>query len=505
MIKRLSLFITITIVLASVLSTSVFSLKTGDKLGDVLNTDIKAYIDNNRIPCYSIDGNIVVSTGDLINYWFETSWDGNSRSTKIILNKAKKISPIEVANSTKKSGTVAFSYVYTDIKVYVNDKKVDSYSANGQMYIKMNELSVYGKYVWDSKTKTVNLTINPVKSYKEMFGKSVATNGAEKPGIEYTKQDRLCVYFTYGDGTWSGISSFLPAKYESATPYDVGAILIYDDAKRTQTKVGEYTNGAKAYRESCIVKLFDPYTGVEIASAYFEGKGSPPSVVTSANDVYLYPDDEAIGRWIDTVWGDYLILKSPGVLASASDFDYTVSNNSVTITKYKGNKTSIIIPDKIDGKTVTVIGERAFQNCFHLKSVTIPKTVTSIEKYAFDGCFYLLRANIPENITSISWGAFSGCVNLLSIEIPKGVTEIDAYAFSRCSSLTEIIIPNGVISIGYNAFAWCTKLKSVTIPASVTFIREKAFEKCDDLTVICPKDSYAYDYCVENKLKYQIK
>ena len=42
----------------------------------------------------------------------------------------------------------------------------------------------------------------------------------------------------------------------------------------------------------------------------------------------------------------------------------------------------LIIPSKINGKSVTIIGEDAFENNA-LTSVTIPNSVTSIGQYAF--------------------------------------------------------------------------------------------------------------------------
>ncbi len=136
---------------------------------------------------------------------------------------------------------------------------------------------------------------------------------------------------------------------------------------------------------------------------------------------------------------------------------------------------------------VTSIGDRAFGECSHLKSVTIPNSVTSIGNYAFIGLRGLESITIPNSVTSIGEGAFVSCESLTSIIIPNGVTSIGYGAFSWCNGLTSVTIGNSVTSIGGFAFNGCAGLTSVTIPNSVISIGEYAFYGCTGLTsVIIP-------------------
>ena len=226
------------------------------------------------------------------------------------------------------------------------------------------------------------------------------------------------------------------------------------------------------------------------------------------------------------------------------DFEYSaLDDGRVKITGYNGGAETVVIPDTIDGKSVTSIGRRAFEGCTNLKSITIPNSVTEmgrrafsgcssligiaipdnvteIGKYAFDGCKSLTSITIPDGVTSIGDGAFYNCSSLTEIKvasensnyvsvngvlynkdkttiicypagkkgnnykIPDGVTKVDSSAFIGCSSLTSITIPNGVTSIGDSAFEDCTSLTSITIPNSVTSIGDSAFEDCTSLTSI---------------------
>lgn len=61
----------------------------------------------------------------------------------------------------------------------------------------------------------------------------------------------------------------------------------------------------------------------------------------------------------------------------------------VIIKSYKGKSANVRIPKYINGNSVQVIGNTAFNNCLALKSIIIPETVKTIYETAFNGCFSL--------------------------------------------------------------------------------------------------------------------
>ena len=150
---------------------------------------------------------------------------------------------------------------------------------------------------------------------------------------------------------------------------------------------------------------------------------------------------------------------------------------------------SLDIPSTYNGLPVTSIGERAFESCEDLSSITIPNSVTSIEYFAFYRCLSLTNITIPNSVTSIGDLAFRECTSLASITIPDSVTSIGDDAFAGCTSLSSITIGNSVTSIGNSAFSQCTSLTSITIPNSVTSIGNSAFSGCRSLTSIIIGDS----------------
>ena len=72
---------------------------------------------------------------------------------------------------------------------------------------------------------------------------------------------------------------------------------------------------------------------------------------------------------------------------AAKDFGYYEDvDGTITITKYYGSDTEVVVPETIDGKSVTSIGATAFSMCRSLASIGIPSSVTSIGAWAFSEC-----------------------------------------------------------------------------------------------------------------------
>ncbi|MGM9947792.1 leucine-rich repeat protein [Floccifex sp.] len=168
------------------------------------------------------------------------------------------------------------------------------------------------------------------------------------------------------------------------------------------------------------------------------------------------------------------------------NFIYSVSDNQVTITGYTGTATEVQIPDTIDGKTVTAIGNAAFISKSNITSVTIPKSVTTIGNDAFKECNNMQNVTFEADsqLTSIGASAFYWCTALESIDIPYGVTSISENTFHTCRNLKSVTIPESVTSIGERAFYDCDSLTSIYIPSNVESIGTYAFAGCEYITNI---------------------
>ncbi len=168
-----------------------------------------------------------------------------------------------------------------------------------------------------------------------------------------------------------------------------------------------------------------------------------------------------------------------------SEYEYTVlEDGTVEITRYNGNDIDVVVPDKINGKSVTSIGDWAFSGCTSLTSITIPNSVTSIGDWAFSECTSVKSIKLPNSVTEISEEAFYGCTSLTSITIPNSVKSIGSCAFNKCVSLTSITIPDSVTNIDSGAFANNTKLKSITISKNLAEIKYRTFAGCTSLVSV---------------------
>ena len=111
------------------------------------------------------------------------------------------------------------------------------------------------------------------------------------------------------------------------------------------------------------------------------------------------------------------------------DFTYTVSENSVTVTGYKGSSVRVEIPSVIEGRNVVAIGDKVFQNNKKVQSIVVPEGVKTIGWFAFSGCISLGAVTMPASVESISYGAFENCPSSLTVFCPS-----DSYAWQYAKS-----------------------------------------------------------------------
>lgn len=293
-----------------------------------------------------------------------------------------------------------------------------------------------------------------------------------------------------------------------------------------------------------------------LKTVFYDGSLAQWNHITANKDADNDADKDVLGYSCPSlVTGDYT---AQFISVKDDPFAYPPPK-TVTITKYTGTESTVILPSKISSWPVTKIGEAAFQDNTTITSVTIPASVTEIGSNAFAGCTNLTSVNYegdwsnltiqsgnpavqdaanaplfdfeftPDNtavivtrykgpaadvtipscyqgkpVTTIDHAAFHDSA-VTSVTIPDSVTSISDGAFGFCSQLTNISIPNSVTYISFSAFRACTSLKSITLPSSLSSISEALFFGCSQLTTIHIPDSvssiHSYAFCNCGNLK----
>ncbi|SDC93525.1 hypothetical protein SAMN02799630_01776 [Paenibacillus sp. UNCCL117] len=128
----------------------------GDDVGDVLATDIRAYVNGHLIRSMNIDGYTAVVAEDLRDYGFDVVWTAADRKVTILNKTAKPVQPHDAAaESGKPVGARLGDVLYTDISAYYGDTRIPSYNIGGQTAIRLNDLNALGTVDWDPVNKKI--------------------------------------------------------------------------------------------------------------------------------------------------------------------------------------------------------------------------------------------------------------------------------------------------------------------------------------------------------------
>lgn len=177
-----------------------------------------------------------------------------------------------------------------------------------------------------------------------------------------------------------------------------------------------------------------------------------------------------------------------------TDFEWTKNDDgTATITKYVGSKVNIIIPEKLDGLTVTKISNTSFQSK-NIETVVFPDSIQEIGNYSFRNN-KITAIHFGSGITKIGHGAFYNN-KLTEIKLPDTIEFIGQYAFEN-NKLKKVDIPENLTGIEYGAFMnneiteinfngnklryifalafQNNLLTEIIFPANVTNIRDQSF------------------------------
>ncbi len=156
--------------------------------------------------------------------------------------------------------------------------------------------------------------------------------------------------------------------------------------------------------------------------------------------------------------------------------------------------TTIVIPEKNNGETVTAVGEVDCSYDATFTKVILADTITTIGEWGFYHCKSLEEVVLNEGLKEIGEDAFSHLENLKAINFPSTLETIGEYAFMGCTALTEAHLNEGLKTVD-NAFADCTAIQKLTIPSTIQHEISFIFDfSTTSLTEINIPDCWKYIY-----------
>lgn len=199
-----------------------------------------------------------------------------------------------------------------------------------------------------------------------------------------------------------------------------------------------------------------------------------------------------------------ICLISPKVTFAATgdtikNGDYTYTENSdgtLTLSLYNGTAVKIVVPEKVEGKTVTHIGRLFIANSVvkNVTDVTLPETITTLDSYAFSRCNSLKNINLPESLTVINSYAFYNNYSLEQINLPSNLKVIGSRAFINCTGICELDIPASITSIDGHITEGCESLAAIKIGGDVNGSNSRF--KCRDGVLFGPSNNISGSYAL---------
>ena len=241
--------------------------------------------------------------------------------------------------------------------------------------------------------------------------------------------------------------------------------------------------------------------------------------------------DNSWGNGANVVWGYNNVT-------SNQLYDYVVRGDCAVLTKYKGTDRDVVIPQQVDGLSVTRLGD-IFYGSADVSLVTVPQSVTYLAQNAFAECPSLFGVFLSQSVERAGSRLVYGTeaeIYCESSTVPEGwATDWSDGAEATYMSCSNVVNPNYYSYILYGNNALLTALESesgegkyympdefdghtivsvgvtftgnklvshVSLPHNLTIIEDYAFYGCENIQSIDFYDgilsvgNHAFEDCV---------
>ena len=270
----------------------------------------------------------------------------------------------------------------------------------------------------------------------------------------------------------------LYAAYEFGQPSEIDEYWLYDNGRE---RVVAQAGAGGPFYQIRFDKMPDPEEADRVADFCFGNWAE------QTDGGILYAGDIQAERWIENhnlevhTSGFWEYIVTDDAAGTAQIIGCTLPNGSDVepITE------PVILPDKLDGYTVTGISARLADT--GITKLVIPECYTNVQ--TFVNMPYLKEAEIYAPELELSDGLFMSCPKLESVslhvkkiglrvcprcpEVKSAVItsaeEIACWAFKDLSKLEEVTLPDNLKYLGQDAFSG-TALRELTIPKSTEIV-----------------------------------
>lgn len=100
----------------------------------------------------------------------------------------------------------------------------------------------------------------------------------------------------------------------------------------------------------------------------------------------------------------------------SSEIHYKKTAKGIMITDYFGTENYVVLPDEIDGETVTALDDYAFARNLSVEEIWLPEDLKEVGRYAFYRCRNFKKLILGNQLLDMGGGALTGC-HLTEVEI----------------------------------------------------------------------------------------
>lgn len=157
--------------------------------------------------------------------------------------------------------------------------------------------------------------------------------------------------------------------------------------------------------------------------------------------------------------------------SSGIEFNYEeLSDGTLSIWFFDADEShkTIEIPEEIDGKKVSEIGDSLFKGNDEVEKVVLPESITTILPDAFCLATSLKELEINGAVESVGAKAMYGCSKLKTLKFPEGLKTLSGASIAACEKLTDIYLPSTVESVELDNFTLCADPLTIHVPAGST-------------------------------------